>query len=514
MPYSSLFCAFLLCSSLHGSSVSVLDSISNRPIAGALIKVTDAQSSTIEVETDGRGQVDLSMLTPGLYRIYASCVGYADLSDPLERGHTLSVLSRSEASVQIRLTPTAAIAGLVMREDGHPARHIRVIALWRRMDRGAVQWVPTGDPVWTDDRGRYRLYGLPPGHYAVAAIAGDYGPDGRVFSPVFSPGATHPRAAQVMLVQAGEVVTQADVTLPTSTTGAIRGVVSGIPENWQGKRAAVTLAMASPVAISLATVLTDSKGAFTMPGVPAGDYQVTAWGPITTMGDGGPVAGPNALAAASRLHVEAGSTSQVDLPLQKLVTVQGRLTVDASGPDGDQCGSPVRFQLHSMDGWPDTWSSHISIDHDRFVITELPAGRYRVELDDFRDRCRVTEVRVGDVISETASILVDGAAQLTMVLGGSRGTVTGVVTTAGGHVASGWVALVPDDPRRAARSTRLDADGRYQFDKVPPGPYFVVPVSAMESLDYLDPVAAQALGALPVIVKTNRSVNANIRSAQ
>lgn len=494
--------------------MSVIDSTSNRPIAGVLIRVTNSESQRIEAETDDGGQVDLSALTPGLYRLHASCAGYADLSDPLERGHMLSVPSRSEASVQIRLTPTAVIAGLVTREDGHPARHIRVIALSRRMDRGAVQWVPTGNPAWTDDRGQYRLYGLPPGHYAVAAIAGDDAWDGRVFSPVFSPGATNPHAAQVMVVRAGDIVTRVDVTLPNGTTGAIQGVVSGIPANWQGRRAAVTLTMASPVAISLATVLTDAKGAFTMRGVLPGDYQVTAWGPITAMGDGGPVAGPNALAAASGLHVEAGSTSQVDLPLQKLVTVQGRLTVDDSGSDVDQCGSPVRLQLHSLDGWPDVWTSHISVDRDRFVITDLPAGRYRVELDDSQDLCRVAEVRVGDVISEPATFLLDGSAQLTMVLSGRRGAVTGNVTTSSGHIASGWVALVPDEPRRAARLTQLDADGHYQFDKVPPGPYFVVPVRAMESLDYLDPVAAQALGALPVIVETNRPVEANIRRAQ
>ncbi|WP_321472997.1 carboxypeptidase-like regulatory domain-containing protein [uncultured Paludibaculum sp.] len=167
-----------------------------------------------------------------------------------------------------------------------------------------------------------------------------------------------------------------------------------------------------------------------------------------------------------------------------------------------------------MDGWPDAWSSHISIDGDRFIVTGLPAGRYRVELDDSQGPCRLTEVRVGDMISGPASILLDGSAHLAMVLSGGRGSVTGIVTTASGHIASGWVALVSDEVRRAARLTRLDADGHYRFDSVSPGPYLVVSVGAMESLDYLDPVAAHALGALPVIVETNRTVNANVRSAQ
>ena len=63
----------------------------------------------------------------------------------------------------------AAITGTIVDEAGEPVVALQVRAVRRMFIGGRRRFVPSGALATTDDRGVYRLSGLPPGEYLVAA---------------------------------------------------------------------------------------------------------------------------------------------------------------------------------------------------------------------------------------------------------------------------------------------------------------------------------------------------------
>jgi hypothetical protein len=84
-------------------------------------------------------------------------------------------------------------------------------------------------------------------------------------------------------------------------------------------------------------------------------------------------------------------------------------------------------------------------------------------------------------------------ASVTVVVSSRLPTLTGRVVTANGTAAAGIALLFPADPLRwieaAAnqRIARADSSGRYVFDAVRPGEYFLVAVDSMETWQMNDP---------------------------
>src|SRR5262249_30526735 len=72
-------------------------------------------------------------------------------------------------NVRIFMWRQSAILGLVLDEAGEPVVGIQIRALRRTMVGGRRRCVAAGMPGWRDDRGMYRVAGLLPGDYLVAA---------------------------------------------------------------------------------------------------------------------------------------------------------------------------------------------------------------------------------------------------------------------------------------------------------------------------------------------------------
>ena len=158
---------------------------------------------TIEVQTHFDGSFSFIHVPAGEYYVIASCPGYVStyLALSLSEGHSLdanrqplppsqqaareavlkgipriTVQSGQPATVDVTLERGAAISGNVSYDDGTPAAGLRVEFLARMLKDGKETWAapflsfPNSGftTTSTDDRGNYRISGLPAGKYIIA----------------------------------------------------------------------------------------------------------------------------------------------------------------------------------------------------------------------------------------------------------------------------------------------------------------------------------------------------------
>jgi len=158
---------------------------------------------TIGVQTHFDGSFSFTQVPPGVYYVIASCPGYISpyVALSLVEGHShdaeqqprapsqkdareavlegiprIAVQSGQPATVDVTLERGAAISGNISYDDGTPAAGLDVEIVARMLEDGKETWVDPFSssrdrgftPTPTDDRGNYRISGLPAGKYVVA----------------------------------------------------------------------------------------------------------------------------------------------------------------------------------------------------------------------------------------------------------------------------------------------------------------------------------------------------------
>ena len=425
--------------------ITVLDSSSSKPLAEATVTITRGEETLAEAESDEHGEVTLPDLAAGDYRIKVEKAGYVDLLD--SRGHGRLV---TDSAAPILLTPAVVITGQVFDGQSQPLEGGAVVALVRRKINGEVRFVPAGQPVPSDDHGIYRIFGLPPGTYSVAAVPNYDSAAAGLFAPAIY--------GSFFELKAGETRTGVNLTAGALQEQSISGKVSGIPKKGT---AAVMLFTKGSLRIATAAAETDAEGAFVLPNVPAGDYQLSAWAPFSGDYDS-PPEGAEARAVSRSVKV-AGGDVQADLELRPFLKVNQKLTRDA------RCAAETDLIIYPDEGWPEEWKWEGEAKW-------LPPGRYRVETTS--GACPV---------APASFTLVDGS-ELKLTLRAATGEISGTV----GQAASGLVALWPDEGEDDSQIAPIDSEGRYRFPKVPAGVYRLMAVERFDSAGYRDALETRA----------------------
>ena len=232
-------------------------------------------------------------------------------------------------TIGIGLTQASAISGQVLDGQGNPLQGANVYAIARRGADGAPRYIQFGNLGHTDDNGKYRLHGLPPGHYSVAVV-----PFGRVsnFAPVFFPGSNSPGEAEFLELKPGET-TSANLRVAAAEARSISGKLSGMPADASAGRAAVALITRDGLQVAMSGAAADADGSFVLRDVPPGEYRLIAWTPHEGWDRGGRTPGADARSAARSISV-SGVDLETGLDLQPLAKVTGRLILDRSHADG------------------------------------------------------------------------------------------------------------------------------------------------------------------------------------
>ena len=263
-------------------------SADRRPVARALVRV-EGPGGTRDAVTDSDGAFSVRSLAPGQY------VVRADVSDqmswhfgqraPGEPGRPIS-LARGQVvqGIQIVLPQGRAISGAIVDEHGEPVQGARIQAMQLRYTAGRTIAVPTGNARISDDRGRYRLWGLHPGSYLVSAFNDGFvaaGDRQSAYAKTYFPGTAMVSAA--VPIDLREDAT-ANVAFTATGLSELRGVardgdgflVSGTARLVEPRRAGT---VAEPRVVNL-----KMDGSFVFQHVPPGEYvlQVRGDGPGRT----------------------------------------------------------------------------------------------------------------------------------------------------------------------------------------------------------------------------------------
>jgi len=159
-----------------GISGSVVDQTTGKPIARAMVMVAGTDVGVMRVtSTDATGHFALDGLPAGRLLVSAGKPPYIAVSYGATRagrpGTIVTLGTAEKRTVTIGLVRGAAISGKVVDDHGDAVPGARVRVLQRRDVGGEIALSgDMGEPAGaqTDDRGVYRVFGLPPGDYAVA----------------------------------------------------------------------------------------------------------------------------------------------------------------------------------------------------------------------------------------------------------------------------------------------------------------------------------------------------------
>lgn len=260
------------------------------PIRRAEVRATSNGGLTRFATTDPEGRFVVRDLPAGAFTLHISKSGFVPLyfgqRRPFERRTTIQLVPGTRATADIRLPRAGAITGRIVDQTGEPVMGARVQALRRRIIDGQRGLQTSGVADTTDDTGTFRVYGLPPGEYYVAAtprrvedrvgrpVAGV--PFGRG-TPIYYPGtANRDEAQRVMVDVSGEA--RADLVLTEIRTSRVSGSV--LTSNGTPAAGAMVSLMSRDLSVGDVDGLTplqlqddaDAEGRFDIQGVPPGSF--------------------------------------------------------------------------------------------------------------------------------------------------------------------------------------------------------------------------------------------------
>ena len=238
--------AGFLCAALQGGVISgvVLEQSSGVPLARSKVRL-DRVDSTGRVQSEsliaGRaGQFTFSGVPDGLYVLTASRDGYAPIAfgqrRPQGSGPAFSVNKDTNLFSELRLRKLGVLTGRVLDENRLGIRRAGVSAY------SAKPPFRSAGTAESDDRGVFRIHGLPEGKYRLRSQPFRHD-DGLAMLPTFSPEMTILRDSRVYTTRLDTETTDVDVTPIAGTLFSVGGAVSCAP----------AATMAGPITITIST---------------------------------------------------------------------------------------------------------------------------------------------------------------------------------------------------------------------------------------------------------------------
>jgi hypothetical protein len=258
----------------------VLEAGTDVPVPGASVVFAFRGRSRLQAVTDQDGRYSFEELEPGPYRLSVQKTGYVPL-DPATVPTYWVLAGQSLDVATVSLQKGGVVAGRILDSFGQPLVDINVRAVkpGAAIDRMA-------EASRTNDLGEFRVFGLAPGDYIVAASPRPFGSDAlsrTMVSSTFYPGTSDPSAAQVLTVSAAQTISGIEFRTVMASTFKVSGVVVdelGMPI----AGADVMLAGDSRASGGIAAGIvggtrSDSAGRFSINTVPSGKYYATATAP-------------------------------------------------------------------------------------------------------------------------------------------------------------------------------------------------------------------------------------------
>jgi Carboxypeptidase regulatory-like domain len=477
----------------------VTDAGSGAPLAGAEILVyRDFRRDTpLLVTTDASGHYRAEDLDPGRYRLIAQSNGYVAQKygeRARNRDGMLVSIGRGQilSDIDFRLFAAAVIAGRVLGDGNEPQVGATVAVLSLHSVRGQQRFA-IDKVALTDDRGEYRLFGLRPDRYYIAALAPnrhgtvrlpkDAPPEER-YGISFYPNVLDAAKASTVNVQPGTELNGADIFLMRYRTFHLRGRVMGVERGAQ--ESVVHLEPLISGAVFNAgeqEVGTDERGVFDFSGVLPGQYVISA-GFFSARGTG--------FRCWQPVEVQDADVNSLVLMPSSGINVQGRIQF-SDRKEADLRAVNVQFHP-TFSGGMGTPAGKVQADGT--FVTYASADIYNIDIFGLPEDSYVESVRILD--QDAADRVVDltrfGGTWMRMdvTLNPNGGHIDGAVEN-GKHepVAGATVLLIPDISHRKQlylfRSVTTDRSGHFIIRGIVPGDYKLLAWEDVETGAWEDP---------------------------
>ena len=191
-------------------------------IAVGLIRIEESSQEVTRHRalTDDQGNYRITNVGPGKYQLTVVAPGLVPALGSDSNKPFLISKSETVENVDFALVPGGVITGKVTDSVGRPVieEEISISPADFPPDSRQRSFY-SGPPLQTrtDDRGIYRMFGVPAGKYRVAAGQGgddSFGSRGRGYVRTFHPAATDALQATIIEVTEGSEATNVNITLP------------------------------------------------------------------------------------------------------------------------------------------------------------------------------------------------------------------------------------------------------------------------------------------------------------
>jgi hypothetical protein len=470
----------------------VLDHATSRPLARSMVTlrpVDGVSGRPQSVRADRTGQFAFTV-NAGMYLLRATRDGFAPFEygqkEWKSAGKPMSVEQDGSLYLDIRLRRFAAISGTVLDENEIGIPDQKVIAYPARLP------LRIAASALTDDRGVYRIHGLPPGTYYVRAAANQL-EDGSGLLPTFHKETMAVDQSTTVDVDLDQQADEIDIRPLAGKLFRVRGKVFVSPP------AMVTLSLISDTG----RVQTKTASAFDFGPVAPGNYEVIA--------EGDDPYGSGKIGTYQEITVDRDREYQIHVTSWRETEFRMQ---DEKGNRMDPATAKITARRKNLDGGgrpeflelaggraalgPGPWE--ISVDP--------PAGYYPIEVSGGSTRDSTTGRADG-----WNEVMLRGFDTITIRLSSHPAAVHGVVYGAGHEPAPGapvyLEAFDKDTQKRLGelRTTRTDVRGQYRFNGLAPGLYRILSTFEYEQPEPDGMAAAGALSlTLPEATDTQQDV--------
>ncbi len=566
------------------AGIILTDEETPRPVRRAEVRLVAPGTPGQTAYTDAAGRFTFRNLPYGRYTIDANKPGFVRVAYGARRYDrsgtpvTVSPTTRTH-DLQMRMPRGAVITGRIVDDFGQPAYGARVTIQQVRIVNGerTVTSVPMVSSIlgeMVDDRGVFRLFGLPAGDYVVSATPRSVGAgdirrmtDAEIaaarqaltqqagattsddapappvtlgFSQVYYPGVLSLNDAAIITVGAGEERANIDFAATLVRTATISGTIIAPPGvSPQSARLFLSPKGSSNVttssgggatmvftAVSLAATnrQINPDGTFVYPGVAPGQYTLSA---SATREGGTP------LWAAADITIDGQPLDGVTLALSEGLTVSGSVRFEADGVDEPDTFTRARimmlptssttFMAGVTAGLAMGRGPQITPDR-RFSIAGLVPGPHRVQATFNTPEANwilKSAIIKGQDALDAPFVLEAGDAITDAVLTFTNRTqeLSGQLSDASGRPAPDFTVVVfPEDQAlwqsdRRIRTARPGTDGKYTIANLPTGTYRIAAVTDIAPGEERDATLLQELlaASIQVVIADGEQKTQDIR---
>jgi hypothetical protein len=472
------------------ATVSGQVTLNNEPVRRVpviLQEKNNYQASPIRGKTDNDGRFYLKGISAGSYMISVVAPNYIVQSEWQggRQGKTLNVSEgESVENIEIELVRGGVISGKVTNSNGGPIveTFVNIVPVDQQGKQISYNRQTPNLNYLTDDRGIYRIYGLPAGRYLVSVGRSSQPSMGSYAGSIYFPQTFHPdvtdqsKAALVDLSEGGEVsdvnITVGEMNKIYSVSGRVIDFDTGAPLN----NVSIRYGPATNDQNISGGARSNNRGEFVLSGLLPGSYRVTA----VPDNNNGFYSDPRTI------EITEGDVAGVELKARRGGVISGIVIIESiNDPKLLSKISILQLSAYSrtQDAVPSYISSRVNPD-GTFRIIGVQPGKVGLSLYPSNQELQgITIDRIENAGVQLPREFDFAPGQqmeyLRVIASHNTGIVRGKVSVLGEPLPKGYFFRVMAMKKGAERTqyfnanAEVDARGQFIMERLPPGEYLL-----------------------------------------